>query len=42
MGEAGKRHVLETHAPTLIVDRYLDYFRALGVTATFPGGSGDA
>lgn len=42
MGEAGRRHVLATHAPTVIVDQYLDFFRALGVNATFPGGSRDA
>jgi hypothetical protein len=41
LGEAGRRHVLENHAPSVVIDRYLDYFRALGVAAAFPGGSGE-
>lgn len=42
MAEAGRRHVLETHAPSAIVDQYMDYFEALGATLAFPRGSGDA
>jgi hypothetical protein len=34
--------VLEIHAPSAIVDQYIDYFKALGVAVALPRGSGDA
>jgi glycosyltransferase involved in cell wall biosynthesis len=40
MGAASRQHVLETHSPSVVVSRYLEYFATLGVGGTSRGEPG--